>query len=282
MAESAERTFARTFLNTLSTQPITYSDDYQQPPEQSLRRIPVLPIAVPSPPERESQLQSPGSSSASISLVFKSLKPPATFTMSVPLTDTISAIKAQLASEPSAPPADIQRLLFKGKALADGKLLKEYSNIKDGDTVNLMVKPGYDWNTTATTASSPELLSTLVPEAHSKLGGRRHHRIPSVMLSPSPSLESSGAAEKDILLTIDAGALPSPVLQPDTMSTFHQTVSQPVFWERLHAFLKNEFQTPLDVHSAFEDFLCAAKGSLTASQIAKIRDHVGVIGMAGT
>jgi len=279
MAESTERTFARTFLNTLSTQPITYSDDYQQPPEQSLRRIPVLPIAVPSPPERESQLQS-SASSASISLVFKSLKPPATFTMSVPLTDTISVIKAQLASEPSAPPADVQRLLFKGKALADGKLLKEYSNIKDGDTVNLMVKPGYDWNTAATTASSPE---TLVPEAHSKLGGRRHQRIPSVMLSPSPSsLESSGATEKDILLTIDAGALPSPALELDTMSTFHQTVSQPVFWERLHAFLKNEFQTPLDVHSAFEDFLCATKGSLTASQIAKIRDHVGVIGMAGT
>ena len=33
---------------------------------------------------------------------------------------------------------------------------------------------------------------------------------------------------------------------------------------------------------AFEDFLCAAKGSLTASEIAKIRDQVGVRGMAGT
>ena len=38
----------------------------------------------------------------------------------------------------------------------------------------------------------------------------------------------------------------------------------------------------MDVHSAFEDFLCSAKGSLTASEIAKIRDQVGVIGMAGT
>ena len=47
-------------------------------------------------------------------------------------------------------------------------------------------------------------------------------------------------------------------------------------------FYRNEFRTPADVHSAFEDFLCAAKGSLTASQIAKIRDQVGVIGMAGT
>ena len=193
--------------------------------------------------------------------MFKSLKPHATFTISVRLADTISAIKTQLAAEPSAPPADTQRLLFKGKALADGKLLKDYNNIKDGDTINLMVKPGYDWNYTATTtvptppvsaspmlASSPEPLSvpnsnpfgsgTLDTAARSKQGGKKHQRIPSVMLSPSPSLESSGAVEKDIMLTIDPGVLPSPVLQPDTMSTFHQTMSQPGFWERLHAFLK--------------------------------------------
>lgn len=237
---------------------------------------------MPPPPERDPQLQPSGSSSgwfhfqylvakflrddghiqslASISLVFKSLKPPATFSISVRLTDTISAIKTQLAAEPSAPPADTQRLLFKGKALADGKLFKEYNNIKDGDTINLMVKPGYDWKTTATTvptppvSASPMLVSspaplsvpntnsfgsgTLVPEARSNQGGRRHQRIPSVMLSPSPSLESSGAVEKDIMLTIDPGVLPSPVLQHDTMSTFHQTMSQPEFWERLHAFLK--------------------------------------------
>lgn len=291
MAENTERAFARTFLNTLSTQPITYSDDYQQPPEQSLRKVPVLPIALPPPPEREPQLQ-PSGSSASISLVFKSLKPPASFTISVQHTDTISAIKAQLAAEPSAPSADAQRLLFKGKALADGKLLQEYNNIKDGDTVNLMIKPGYDWNPTATTTASslmpapvpsnPFGSGTLDPEAHLKQGGRKHHRIPSVVLSPSPSLESSsGVAEKDIILTLDGGALPS-TNEPDTMSTFHYTVAQPEFWERLHTFLKDEFQTPTDVHSAFEDFLRATKGSLTPSEIAKIRDRVGVIGMAGT
>ena len=191
---------------------------------------------------------------ASISLVFRSLKPPAAFTISVRPTDTVSAIKAQLAAQPSAPPADAQRLLFKGKALADGKLLKEYNNIKDGDTVNLMMKPGYDWNPAATpvsvspvpVSSSPLLApvpipfgsGTLDPEARSRQGGRRHHRIPSVVLSPSPSLESSGTVEKDIMLTIDAGVLPSPVLQPDTLSTFHHTLAQPEFWKRLHAFLK--------------------------------------------
>lgn len=46
---------------------------------------------------------------AFISLVFKSLKPHATFTISVRLTNTISATKAELAAEPSPPPADAQK-----------------------------------------------------------------------------------------------------------------------------------------------------------------------------
>jgi UV excision repair protein RAD23 len=45
---------------------------------------------------------------------------------------------------------------------------------------------------------------------------------------------------------------------------------------------RSEFTTEADTLTAFEDFLRASKGSLTASQIAKIRDQVGVVGMAGT
>jgi UV excision repair protein RAD23 len=37
-----------------------------------------------------------------------------------------------------------------------------------------------------------------------------------------------------------------------------------------------------DASVAFEDYLAASKAVLTASEIAKIRDFVGVIGMAGT
>jgi len=256
----------------------------------------VLPIPVPAPPERKKP-QATASSSASIAITFKSLKPPASYTISVQPTDTILAIKAQLASQPSAPPVDAQRLLLKGKALADGKLLKEYA-VKDGDTINLMIKPGFDRDpskpaVTSTPSvsmtpfpSSPEMLSPskkprleLDPNPPAK--SSRHQRVPSVVLSPSPSTETSGHVEKDIVLTLDSTDIPRSVSTESLMS-YSVTVSQPEFWARLHSFLKSEFTTEADALTAFEDFLRASKGSLTASQIAKIRDQVGVVGMAGT
>lgn len=44
----------------------------------------------------------------------------------------------------------------------------------------------------------------------------------------------------------------------------------------------NEFTHESDVATAWEDFFCASKGMLSVNEIAKIRDKVGVIGMAGT
>ncbi|PPQ84122.1 hypothetical protein CVT25_003335 [Psilocybe cyanescens] len=314
MAEQAEKAFARTFLNTLATQPVAYSDDYQQPPQQSLKRVPVLPIPVPPPPARKPRVESSASSSASISLTFKSLKPPFAVSFPVHPTDTIASIKLLLAAQPSAPPADAQRLLLKGKALADNKLLREYT-IKDGDTVNLVCKPGVNWDPSAPPAKGTESATrkekvatmadntstpnkpfsfgsgsgSLSTPAKSGGGGGGHRRIPSVVLSPSPSEGTSPAQErsqKDIMLTldVDSGVLPSSPGSNtmEMLSTFHETVADPQFWERFYAFLKSEFKTDADVHLAFEDFLCAAKGSLTPSEIAKIRDTVGVIGMAGT
>ena len=179
----------------------------------------------------------------SISVTFKSTKPVQSYTLSVQPTDTVAQIKAQLAGTPGAPPADAQRLLLKGKALADAKLLQEYA-VKDGDTVNLMVKPGFDWDPSKVSAP------TLAPESEAKSEGttllpspepartRGHGRIPSVVLSPSPSLTPSpGEILVDIPLVLDASVIPaSPSSVSDT--PFHTTISKPEFWEKLYAFLK--------------------------------------------
>jgi UV excision repair protein RAD23 len=280
MAGQAETTFVKSFLNTLSNQPVTYADDYQQPAKNSLKKVPVLPIALPAPPERKRRISEP--SAASITLTFKSLKPQKSFTIPVQPTDSIQSVKALLASQPGAPPANAQRLLLKGKALADAKLLQEYS-IKDGDTVNLMIKPSYNWDPNSTsTPTSTQANMTSTSKENPKLG---HSRIPSVVLSPSPSSVSPLAENNkplDINLTLDTSSIPTASSESSALSTYHSTISQPGFWDRLHSFLRTEFSNENDALIAFEDFLRASKGTLTASEIAKIRDQVGVVGMAGT
>jgi len=289
----AELAFARTFINTIGRQPVTYSDDYRQPAANSLRKVPVLNIPVPPVPERK--LGESSKPAGSLTLTFKSLKPPVSYTLPVSPADSIQSIKATLhARNPDTVPAPAhQRILLKGKALADQKLLKEYP-VKEGDTLNLMFKavPPAEKSAASPPPIAPQpaaanpfggLGGSL--DAGAGTGGRpRHQRIPSVVLSPSPSNEE--AAPREITLDLDdtnAGGL-SPVLRDEMAlaSTYHDTVAQPEFWERLLAFLGTEFHNDADLHQAFEDFLCVTKGALTASQIAKIRDHVGIKGMAGT
>jgi len=281
MAEQAEVTFARNLFGTISTQPVVYLDDYQAAPHDTLRRIPILPLPLPNPPERR---QASSVSHEVIQITIKSAKPPQSYKLSVEPTDTIADIKSHLASEPGAPPVDVQRLLLKGKALADAKLLKEYS-IKDGDTVNLMVKPGFEWDPQQSTrgvyniSAPPSSLPSLAPEPTP----RSHHRIPSVVLSPSPNALTPLGDEKpvDIPLTLDSDTV-SPQLQANIpISSYQSTVSQPEFWDALLSFLSGRFSTTDDAYIAFEEFLRASKGVLSANEIAKIRDHVGVVGMAG-
>jgi hypothetical protein len=131
---------------------------------------------------------------------------------------------------------------LKGKALADAKLLKEYS-VQGGDTINLMVKPGVDWDPT----KAPEQPAPLTPEETASLGlapptkRRGHGRIPSVVLSPTPS--SPLEKPQDIQLVDADGFTLSAAEMPPTepaipQSTYRTTVSQPEYWEKLLAFLR--------------------------------------------
>ncbi|KAH7886913.1 ubiquitin family-domain-containing protein [Phlebopus sp. FC_14] len=286
MADQAELVFVRNVVKTLASQPLTFNDDYQQPLQNTLKKVPVLSIEVPPVPERKDE-SSISVAAASIDITFKSLKPSQSFTLAVHSTDTISDIKSKLASQPRAPPADAQRLLLKGKALVDTKLLKEY-NVKDGDIINLLVKPGFDWdpNTMSFPVSPSEAETKRPPQSGSppKLAPVvRHSRTPSIVLSPSPSLVSLEPEGKpqDITLNLDTSAIPTASLSPTARSSCQNTISQPTFWEGLYSFLKSQFTNDDDASAVFEDFLLASKGNMTANEIAKIRDSVGVIGMAG-
>ncbi|TRM63537.1 hypothetical protein BD626DRAFT_494613 [Schizophyllum amplum] len=285
----AERAFLTNLLHTVGAQPVNYPDDYRQPPENTLRKVPVLPLPVPPPPARAAPA---ASSSANVTLTFKSLKPAATYSLSVSPADSIATVKTALAGQSGAPPADAQRLLLRGKALADAKLLKEY-DVKDGDTLTLAIRPGVQWDPNAPSPSSPDA-SMEVPKltvqqprpqkpatetlALSAGDTKRkgHGRTPSIVLSPSPTNEDAAPAEIDLTLDTSENTFKEPP------SAFQTTLATPEFWDRLYSFLRTEFAADTDSQRAFEDFLAASKSSLSASEIARIRDHVGVVGMAGT
>ncbi|KAJ7711412.1 hypothetical protein B0H14DRAFT_3099340 [Mycena olivaceomarginata] len=264
MGDQAEVAFLRVYLNTLTSQPIVYKDDYQQPPENSLKRVPVLQVDI-----------APSTASACPCRFYFCLDPdshlqvpqaPASFTLSVHPTDSILAVKQRLAEQPNGLPVAAQRLLLKGKALADAKLVKEYP-LADKDTVNLVLKavstPAPS-DTTMSDAPPPTLtLSTPTPApagtgdrpvvsaAQAAAHPRRHTRIPSVVLSPSPSAEHV----TDITLTLDAdGGFPSEEINAC------QTLAEPAFWEGLLQFLNTSFPSPPDA---------ARVGTLTASGVAR-------------
>jgi len=188
-------------------------------------------------------------------------------------TDSIASIKAQLAENSRAPPADAQRLLLKGKALVDTKLLQEY-DIGDGATINLLVKPGIEW-----TGEEKPMTPTLdKPLGHLRLPSQDNMTIPSVVLSPIPDPE--GRAPSPHALALDATA--PPTVSSSVRPSYHQTIASPDFWDKLHGFLSQEFTNKEDADGAFEAFLIASKEQLTAGEIAKIRDSTGIVGMAGT
>ncbi|KAF8591293.1 ubiquitin-domain-containing protein [Ramaria rubella] len=277
-----ETVFIKGQLSTLAPLLVTYPDDYQPPLDQYSRKIGVFPVNLPPPPERKTDATSSsvGEVSHTMTVTFKSAKPPISFPLTVSTSDTIGTIKKQLATLPRAPPADIQRLLLKGKALADAKLLKEY-NVTDGATVNLMIKPGSLWDGTETRSSLisdlPVVKSSGPPTPDSGTG-----IIPSLVISPLPSSRGSPTSQPvPIPLELDT-TFPQVQQSAPEVSTFHTTISSPGFWDRLHLFLRTEFAHKDDAGAAFEHFLLASKGSLTVGEIAKIRDQVGVVGMAGT
>ncbi|KDN46010.1 hypothetical protein RSAG8_04517, partial [Rhizoctonia solani AG-8 WAC10335] len=290
-----EATFVKSHVAALSTLPTTYPNTFEPAAEDFPRKLPVFPIEIRAPPERK--IAQPGAiggaffyrifagidflirgCTGQISVTIKSLKPALAFPLNVLPTDSIASIKEQLAKHPRAPPADAQRLLLKGKALADNKLLQEY-DIGDGATINLLIKPaiyllikpGVEW----TGIERP--MATLSEKSPSHLRLPSQDNIPSVVLSPIPDPE--GRAPSPHALALDASP---PPISSSVRQSYHQTIANPVFWDKMHAFLSGEFTNRDDADNAFESFLIASKEQLTAGEIAKIRDATGNLGMAGT
>lgn len=227
-----------------------------------------------------------------ISLTIKSLKPALSFELKCALTSTIAELKQQLVkSDSSAPPIDSQRWLYKGKALADNKLLKEYDHIKPNDTIHLMVKPS---SSIATPAASAEVAST--PQTNVQpppTTPQSVSRRPSNSLSMNiPKITMDGDAGQPMETpfiarsrsgSVHTSASHSPHL--GISESFRSVVNKNEFWVELKNFLTAQFGPygpgESNARQMWEHWFIASKEWMSASDIARIREAAGISGMAG-
>ena len=286
-----EKAFATRYVSTLAGRPVNYAPDYAPPLAERPRKVPPVGVPVAPPPEID---EDGGVKDAAVKLTIKCLKPSLTVTVSAHLSDSVADLKeAVSAAASAAPPADAQRLLLKGKALADTKLLKEYG-LEDGSVVHLMVKrstspvkaaepaPATSPAAAAAGASAGLAAATSTPQASSH--GNGHGRTLS-----NVSMSSVTSQPPLLTVTTDDGACSSDVSMYDVSETaspvssraFHDVAASPEFWQKIHALCEEEFAARKDADFVFDTFLVAMKGRLSANEAAKIRDVVGVAGMGG-
>ncbi|EJU02471.1 hypothetical protein DACRYDRAFT_94755 [Dacryopinax primogenitus] len=280
-----EKSFISQHLAALSHLRTAYPPDYVPPLEDLPRRPPIIPIDALPPPEKHSS----NSESETITITIKSFKPALSFSVSLSPLDPISQLKHQLALHPRAPPTDAQRLLLKGKALVDARLVKEY-DITEGSTVMLMVKPGYEWTQAKPDDNPMEIDTPPPPPGRSSTLSPGNQPIPTLTLSteipsrpPTPSGPTPPPQLHTVPINTDILTASIPSTSPDagTPAKYHQTISSKSFWTRLYGFLRLQFEEEEDAAAALDQFLLASKGSLTAGEIARVREAVGVVGMGG-
>ncbi|ORX36421.1 ubiquitin-related domain-containing protein [Kockovaella imperatae] len=259
-----ERAFMKRYSEGLSSYKVEYPGDFSAPLEERPRKVNVIGVPVADPPDVMDVDTSP-SQDSSMNLTIKSLKPALTVSVTAQSTDTVADLKKNISkSSSAAPPPEGQRLLLKGKALTDSKLLKEY-DIEDGAVVHLMMKP------TAVTVEKTEA----IPAPSSS-----HARTPSLTITTA--VDDDSKPGQAVPITDNDIDVPPLGPQPQVSSAlFHKTLSDPHFWQKLHALCVTEFTMEDDADAAWEVFLLSMKSRLSAGEAAKIRDIVGIRGMGG-
>ena len=56
MSGQAEHTFVKAFVNILASQPVTFDDDFQEQPEKSLKKVPVVQVRAIDPNSQTAHL----------------------------------------------------------------------------------------------------------------------------------------------------------------------------------------------------------------------------------
>ncbi|KAI9475572.1 MAG: hypothetical protein EXX96DRAFT_573837 [Benjaminiella poitrasii] len=169
-----ELEFINLYLENLSSKSVRYSDDYLSrnlPSPLRIKRIPVAPVIEENKVSHEAPSQS---NDAKFQVIIKVLKPASQFTIGgLTGETTVGQLKQRIYQQQSALHVNRQRLLIKGKVLADAKTFDELA-VKQDTTIHLMLTAApASASATITTPSSSTSVSPrfagLSAEADAKL-----------------------------------------------------------------------------------------------------------------
>lgn len=164
------------------------------------------------------------------------------FTLDATPTSTIATLKAALcAANPTAPPAEQQRWILKGKVLGDAKLLREFAVDPAGATINLML--------TKPVASAPPPALTLETDSRPALS------LATDCLTP-PAPAPTGIA----------AIVSRPELWTETFEVLKRHFGE---------------GRDSDAKEVWEAWLGAAQGWIEPGDKALIRERVGISAMGG-
>lgn len=184
-----------------------------------------------------------GSVPSELKFIVKNIKTSQKVDISSQSTSSIKDIKQAVVDAHLADSIDAQRLLLKGKALLNDKLVKDYEGLTSGATLTLMLR--------APSAPPTEPAS------------RQASNLPEVSLT---------SADNDSTRTAADPAIDS---QSVKKSDYDNTLTDPAFWKKLNVFLNQEFKNDEYGRRALETFFLSAKTSLSPSEIALIREQAG-------
>ncbi|GAA6027125.1 hypothetical protein JCM8097_002411 [Rhodosporidiobolus ruineniae] len=282
-ALAGELQSVKTTAELLASQKLRYPHNYVPPVEDRHRRATLVNVPVVEPPSTAADDDEAGPSTATIRLTIKSLKPPLSFSLDARPTASIADLKHQLAqAQSAAPPADQQRWLLKGKALADAKLLKEYP-VEDGSVVTLMVAK----SAASTPAASVPVRSPNPAAASSSSDDPSDApAVPALTLSepstssaPAPQLSLSTDLDHLPLSTSTSADNPAVVGESDSFLT---TVASPELWEDVRELTERQFgKDSKEAQKVWEAMFAGCRDWIRPNQKALVRERVGYSAMGG-
>lgn len=215
-----------------------------------------------------------------VKLTVKSLKPALSFTLAARPTATVADLKKQLAAaEVDAPAPEQQRWILKGKAMGDGKLLREFE-VQDGAVVNLMITKAPA--PAAAVAASSSSASTSTAAASPSSPG-----VPSLTLSEPSTSSSSNPPQVSLAKDLDALPLSTSSTSPahpehaGLSPAFLSTVASPALWQSVRSTVEGHFEGDKEAQRVWEAMFDGAQEWIRPNDKALIRERVGYSAMGG-